>query len=320
VPDRRIRPRLLLDAEAALVAALADGRPAPPADLTWIRRHGLAPLAYAHGRAELRADYALSSIRAEQQRAIAREAVAALGEAGIDVILMKGISYAGWLYPDAAERPMSDVDLLVRGPEHERAVDVLASLRYVHAGPAIQRSSRHHAITLKRREAAVDLHRDPAQRGRIAIPLADVWRRSQPAPWIDGARRLDPIDELLFHMVNLARHDLIVPAMSFVDAARMLRRLDDAQRSLLHDRAATWRFGRVLEACIEAVELACGWRSHRGRRWLPTRVELLAGEVPLRAVQLGRKVMLIEGPRELVAYGTSVLSGWIVALTDRNRE
>ena len=150
-----------------------------------------------------------------------------LGRAGIAVILLKGISYAGWLYPDAAERPMSDVDLLVRPGDHARATELLvAALGYRHAGPAIQRSPRHHAITLKRPQAAVDLHRDPAQRGRIAIPLrrcghARRRRRGSRAP---SGSILD--DDLLFHAANLARHDLIVPAISFVDAGRMLRRLD----------------------------------------------------------------------------------------------
>lgn len=310
----------MLLAEATLVQALAEDRTAPPAEIAWIRRHGLAPLAYSHGRTELRADYALSSIRAEQQRAIAGEAVDVLGRAGIAVILLKGISYAGWLYPDAAERPMSDVDLLVRPGEHARAIDLLvAALGYRHAGPAVQRSPRHHALTLKRPNAAVDLHRNPTQHGRIAIPLETVWARARPAPWVPGALRLDPGDELLFHAANLARHDLIVPAISFVDAGRMLRRLDSAGRAELQATAGRWHFRRVLATVIEAVELACGWRRHRASRWLPDRAELLAGEIPSRHVQMGRKLALIEGPRELASYGSAVLSGWWYAVTDRNR-
>ena len=307
---------MLLAAEAALVAALADDRPAPAeaagASLAWIRHHGLGPLAYTHGlaRGELRADYALSSIRAEQQRAIAGEAVALLAGAGIDVILLKGISYAGWLYPDPAERPMTDVDLLVRPRDHARAMTLLVGLGYRHAGPAIQRSPRHHALTLKRPHAAIDLHRSPVQRGRIAIPLDDVWARAAPAPWLPGAYRLAEEDELLFHAANLARHDLIVPASSFVDAGRLLGRLDGAARAHLARTAERWRFGRVLDAVIEAVELACSRRADRTRRWMPTRDELLAGAVPPRPLQLARKLFLIEGPRELAAYGRSVISGW----------
>lgn len=328
-----MRPHHLI-AEAALVQALAEDRAASPeaaaADLAWVRRQGLAPLAFTHGARGFRPDYALSSIRADQQRAIAAEAVAALRASGIRVLLLKGISYAGGLYADPAERPMTDVDLLVDPAEHARATARLEALGYRHAGPAIQRSPRHHAITLKRPQrataveagdrrpvdaAAVDLHRSPTQRGRITLPLADLWARARPAPWIDGAVRPDPLDELLLHLANLARHDLIVPAISFVDAGRMLRRLDRAE---LARRAAAWRFARVADACVEAVEVACGWRPRR-RRWLPDRAELLSGALPPRHRQLGRKLRLVEGPRELAAYGQAVLSGWWTAVSARDR-
>jgi len=302
-----------LAALGALTRALAEDRAAPPANPTRIRSHGLAPLAYTHGLAAFRPDYALSSIRADQQRDIAREAVAIVGRVGIPVFLLKGISYAGWLYADPAERPMSDVDLLVRSRDHARAVDALAQLGFRHAGPGVQRSPRHHAMTLKRPNASVDLHRGPTQRGRVAIPMNEVRDRARPAAWIPGAYRLDELDDLLFHFANLARHDLIAPLLSFVDAARMLRRLDAGGRGELRRRARQWRFERVLEACITAVENACGWRAERAGWWLPSRDELLDGAPPWRPVQLGRKLMLIEGPRELLAFGGAVVDGWLAA-------
>jgi hypothetical protein len=299
---------------ASLLQALAEDRPAAPADPGRVRAHGLAPLAFTHGRSEFRADYALSSIRAEQQREIAREAVDALQNLDVPVILMKGISYAGWLYPDPAERPMSDVDLLVPGELHERAVAQLGKLGYRHEGPAIQRSPRHHAMSMKRPNAAVDLHRGPAQEGRIRIPMAEVRERATLAPWIPGAFRLAELDELLFHVANLARHDLIVPLISFVDAGRMLRRLDGGARAELRRTATHWRFGRVLDACLDEIEHVCGWRAERSHWWLPRRDEVLSGQRPRRTIQIGRKLFLVEGPRELSAYGRSVVDGWITAL------
>jgi len=290
-----------LAALGSLVQALAEDRPASPAEPEKIRSHGLAPMSFTHGLTDFRADYALSSIRAEQQRVIAGEVVDSLDR------------YAGWLYADPAERPMSDVDLLVPVEDFARALAAVERLGYRHAGPAIQRSPRHHAMTLKRPNASVDLHRSPAQRGRIAIPMPEVWRRAEPATWIPGAQRLDELDEVLFHMANIARHDLIVPLLSFVDAGRMLRRLDAQRRDELSRRAVQWRFGRVLDACIEATERVCGWRTDRGRWWLPTREQMLDGTRPRRAVQIGRKLLLVEGPRELIAYGEAVLDGWLTA-------
>jgi hypothetical protein len=301
---------VLLVGEGALLQALAEDRSAPPqranasgvnagreadAGPAWVRAHALAPLAFTHGLTAFRPDFALSSIRAEQQRAIAAEAVTTLAGAGVHVMLLKGISYAGWLYAEPAERPMSDVDLLVRRRDHDRAITHLVGLGYRRAGPAIQRSTRHHAVTLKRPHAAVDLHRSPVQHGRIAIPMGEVWRRALPADWIAGDPvRPEPLDELLLHLANLARHDLIVPAVSFVDAGRMLRRLDAGQRATLARRAAAWGFGRVFEACLQAVEVACGWREPAAARWwLPSRDVLLTGAPPARWRQIGRKMITV---------------------------
>ncbi|MBZ0232801.1 MAG: nucleotidyltransferase family protein [Deltaproteobacteria bacterium] len=297
-----------------LVRAIVDDRPAPNADPVLVRKHGLAPLAYTHGRSLFRADYALSSIRAEQQRELACEAVATLGSAGIQVILLKGISYAGELYKDPAERPMSDVDLMVPVADHPRAVAVLEGIGYRHAGPKIQRSHRHHAMTLKRPGAAVDLHRSPTQEGRVDIPMREVWRRVTPASRVPGASRLQEDDEILFHLANLARHDLIVPLISFVDAGRMLRHLDTLARQRLVRKAHEWRFGRVFDACVEAVEIVCGRNVTRERWWLPARNSMLAGERPSRPVQIGRKLLLVEGPRELLSYARSVADGWVTSL------
>lgn len=298
-----------LDALADLVAALADGRPAPPAPAESVRRHRLAPLAYRAGRSEYRDDFVMSSLRAEQQRAIAAEAVDALVAAGIQVALLKGISYAGWLYADPGERPMTDVDLLVPLIAHDRATEVLGRAGYQHDGIGAQRSSRHHAITLRRGGGSVDLHRSPIQLGRATIDFAGVWSRACPAPWVPGSFRLETVDEILFHVAHLARHELIAPLLAYVDAGRMLRRLDPSGWATLLERAQAWRFRRVLERCLAVIEHVIGWRPTPGPWWLPRKIEVLRGDVPSRPVQVGRKLMLVEGPGELVRFVASLADG-----------
>jgi hypothetical protein len=293
---------------AALVSVLVDGGTAQPAPVARVRAHFLGPLAYRHGRPEFRSDFAASSIRADQQRATAAEAVEVLAAAGIPVALLKGISYAGWLYADPGERPMSDVDLLVPAAAHPDAVRALARLGYWHPGPSAQRSPRHHAMTLKRRAASVDLHRSPVQRGRLAIDWDALWSRTSPAPWIPGALRLSLVDEVLFHFANLTRHDLIAPLLAYVDAARLLVRLDD--RGPLLDRAHSWGFGRALTACLEVVETVVGWRTTRPRWWLPASAEVLQGGLPPRPLQILRKGLLLGNPRQAVAFLGAVLDGF----------
>lgn len=254
-------------------------------------------------------DHIAAGLRAAQHREIAAEAVAALGIAGIPVLLLKGISYGGWLYADPAERPMTDVDLMVPAGEHARAVDVLAALGYVHAGPAHQRSPRHHAMSLKRPHAAIDLHRGPTQRGRTAIDDA-LWARALPAPWVPGALHPALVDETLVHVALLARQDLIGPAILHVDAGRLLRRLDAAGRELLVARADDWRMRRVLASCLAVIEHVVGWRAARPPPWLPDRAEILHGAPPTRGRQLIRKALLVEGPRELAALALATVDGW----------
>jgi hypothetical protein len=293
-----------LDNLARLVAVCVDGGrllgPVPP---EVVRRAGLAPLAFHHGVGAHRNDFIASALRATQHRTLAEEAVAALAAVGVPAALLKGASYGGWLYDDPALRPMTDVDLLVPLGRFEAARAALARLGFRHTGPATQRSRLHHAMTLSRGQAAIDLHRSPAQIGRIAIDFDEVWRRATPAPWIDGALRLEPVDEALFHFANLARSDLYVPLINVVDAGRLLRAVD---REALVARATAWRFRRVLAACIAHVERLLGWRAH-SRWWLPSREEALRGRLPTRWIQVGRKLLLIEGGRELGRFLVAVL-------------
>jgi hypothetical protein len=294
-----------LDRLARLVGVLVDGGDAP-ADLPieLVRKHRLGPLAFRHGAAAFRGDFIMASLRAEQQRAIAAEAVAALG--AIPVALLKGLSYGGWLYADPGERPMNDVDLLVPIEAHAAAVAALARIGYRRAKPGDEGGPRHHAQTLARGAATVDLHRSPAQLGRIRIDFAGVWRRARPASWVAGAFRLDVVDEILFHFANLARHDLIAPLLTYVDAGRLVRAAGPRWPELL-GRARAWRFARVLDRCLEHVEHVLGRRDH-SRWWLPPRAETLRGDYPRRSVQIGRKLLLVEGPRELGHLALAVVT------------
>ncbi|MBN1537855.1 MAG: nucleotidyltransferase family protein, partial [Anaerolineales bacterium] len=56
--------------------------------------------------------------------------VQALNEADIPVIVLKGAVLATTIYPDPALRPMSDLDLLVKTEDLERAKELILSLGY----------------------------------------------------------------------------------------------------------------------------------------------------------------------------------------------
>lgn len=306
-PDERPGPAEL-GALRGLVAAVAQGRPAN-CDFAllpgrFVRRHHLAPLAYKAGVAAFRPDAIASSLLVELRAELLREAADALGAAGVRVALLKGIAYAGTLYPDPGDRPMTDIDLLVPPEDHPRAAHILTELGYEDRSKPVARSPLHHASSFFRERAAIDLHRTIVPALRSRIDLRAVWERSRPAPELGSTvRRLEPVDLALFHLIHIARHELLVPAIAYVDAARLLRTID---RSVLLARAGRWRLWRGVTAAIAMTDVLAGGANQRDVPWplglgriLPSPNEILALRQPARPIQVLRKALLLEGPAEL---------------------
>jgi hypothetical protein len=275
-----------------------------------VRKHLLAPLASRAGLARYRKDFIANALLAEVRERTLAQALAALSERAIPVILLKGISYAGSLYADPAERPMSDIDLLVPPAAHERAAQVLRRLGYWSAGSHRQASRMHHAVCFKRPGAAVDLHRSIMQPLRSRIDVQALWRRARPAAERnDGALRLEPVDEAVVHLAHAARHELRVPAINYIDAARLLARVPD---SAVLARAREFRLGRAVGA---AMAMTRALTRGAALRWptlmlaLPGTREILAFGSIARPVQLVRKISLVEGPAELVGLFVAGLHG-----------
>jgi hypothetical protein len=278
-----------LGALAALVRHLLRGdgaasldHDALPAPL--VRRHLLAPLAFRAGATQFRRDHIASSIQAERRAAVLLEVLAAFGREDIRPILLKGAAYAGTLYPDPADRPMSDIDLLVPARAVARAEACLRRLGYWHVGGAHQRSPRHHAITYKRRGSSIDLHRHMAQAGRTRIDIDAIWREAVPSQ-VPGALRPSTDHEWLLHIAHLGRHELSVPMINFVDLAR----LGPGNSAL----ATAWGLRRAAAAAdLMLSQLRDGGL---GRSfWRPSMSEMLEARIPPRWVQVLRKLGYID--------------------------
>jgi Uncharacterised nucleotidyltransferase len=207
-----------------------------------VQRHNLASLAALAGVARCRDDLAAATVR---WIAIAREVpelVARLGDANVGVAPIKGVAYAMGLYSTPAARPMTDVDLLVEPGRERDARRVLdrAGFRLVGDMPL------HHASTWERGELTIDLHRNILAAGRSAIAMDDVWSRTR-AGWPDGARRLESVDELVFHLVHMARNRLCGPLVQVVDAARLLEHATEADA---RERARHWEIDAAVDAAL----------------------------------------------------------------------
>lgn len=122
-----------------------------PAGLNWetvwsaAEQERVTPLLYQAGRhGDLLPDWLLerchkSYLDTGMQNALrfreAAQVLGALGQAGIEVVALKGLALAEPVYGNIALRPMSDVDLLVRRADVPAALAVLADCGYERGRP-----------------------------------------------------------------------------------------------------------------------------------------------------------------------------------------
>lgn len=288
--DRATHPRVLSPIEDL------------PIDL--LRAHHLGPLAYKAGYEELRDEYVRNAVEHEVRQKRLDDAIAVLTAAEIPVMLLKGVSYVGVIYDDAADRPMSDIDLMVRPGHHARAVEALGELGYARHADRLQGSRLHHSMTLVCKNMPLDLHRSMIQPLRSRIDVQGLWDRALPAiEREDAALRLDPVDEATLHLIHIARHELMVPALAYLEARRLIERRD-VNRTRVEARAKSFRLSRAVGAALCLADALCEGRARaawpdRPSRILPDPTEVLAAEPVTRRRQLVRKTALLEGPREL---------------------
>ena len=156
------------------------------------RRHGLAPILYqrlkmlsaavripAETMESLRLAYVYSSARNIRLYRDLGLVLSALRGADVPAIALKGAYLADAVYRDAALRPMSDIDLLVRVQDIAKASEALVSLGYRAAG-----KPSPHAIHLdpftRPGHVDIEIHYhivDPAQMKEVDVD--GLWRRAQ---------------------------------------------------------------------------------------------------------------------------------------------
>jgi hypothetical protein len=281
-----------------LCAGLPSGTVAEPVELTdaavtWSSTHKLTGLLAETLRsgAGLATD-AVETAAAEQHAlAMARdlvlerallETVATLRAAEIEPCVLKGAAVAHLDYPDPSWRSFSDVDLLVRSSDYDRAVSVLieAGHRRMYPEPRPGFDRRFGKGTVLQAPAGheVDLHRSFAMgpfgvlldletlwAGRVSFELGGTDLSALSAPGrtlhaafqvaIDGQhRRLSTVRDLagMLSSPDLDGHSLARLAVQCRAEAVLERALDSASKEL----------GRL------EFELPVWRRRRRDRRWL----------------------------------------------------
>jgi len=208
--------------------------------------------------------------------------------AGIAVQPLKGAAlHARGLY-QAGERPMADVDLLVRPADLEGATQLLADLGYdVRAVSWKHRvlEPRHAATVARPREHAdnpikIDLHSRVVE--RLPRRYTDITALVAPASPCPGVNAYASQAALLLHLVLHAAGSIVNNALRLVqlnDIARLAQRLtayewDEVAAAGVNSYGLAWALpplylaeryfpGTVPASCIAALERRCSrWLRH----------------------------------------------------------
>jgi hypothetical protein len=247
------------DVDPAAIEALVDDAAAGQRGVNWdallaaARVHHLLPLLYerlaAVGgdlippdvMARLRGAYGANLVRNRRLGAELAEVVDSLGREGVEVIFLKGGALAWTVYADPAQRPMADLDLLVRLEQVGRASAVLQSLGFrlpasipadmVHfqqqigAGLGWLRSRRGSMTCL-------DLHHHliGVDWCRAAFPVDPdaLWASARPLA-LDGTQawQLSAEDTLIHLCLHPAlNHGYASPLLGYVDMDRLVTAAD----------------------------------------------------------------------------------------------
>ncbi|MFM5924478.1 MAG: nucleotidyltransferase family protein [Novosphingobium sp.] len=220
--DRPALRRVLLDlvgtAERTDLAVL---NPADWAELDRIAaQHRLQPLLHAQRgsnsalppaiAAAWKAAHRQAALRALTQQADLAETIALLDHEGFAVVALKGAWLSTQAYPEAAQRPMRDIDLLVAPDGVMAAYELLLAAGYQPEGESempladVVRLDKHMPPLIAPRGTRVELHHRLWERdGRLdhASPASDevkVRDRARITP--EGLRYPAP-DDLLAHLI-----------------------------------------------------------------------------------------------------------------------
>ncbi len=240
------------------------------------QREGVAPLLYVLTReAALLPATVLDDLRAiyfqtaRRNLLLFRELAQALGwlaEAGIPVLVLKGVTLAETVYDNPAVRPMSDVDLLIH-PEHAApAVEVLTARGYI--APELETRAGETLMF----ENEVLLYKDGAVRVNLelhwglfdspfyqqTLPLAWFWETARPLN-IEGfeTRMLGP-EALALHLCgHLMLHHGAgerLRGLWLHDIAEVLARFEPASWALLLEKARDFQLILAVQHAFAALE------------------------------------------------------------------
>lgn len=224
------------DNEASRLTALGRHRLTPLADM--LAQRGWLPPATARAASAL-ARHSRAAMTLRQEREV--EVMRALGQPDLPVLVLKG-ALLGWtIYPDAASRLRSDLDVLVSDAGRQDVELKLGEIGMrpsmpAHGGPPMGQSQWIFAD--KQGGFALDLHwrisNHPAV--REVLSFNELVARAQPLDALaSGARGLSRVDALLHACIHYYAHhrNEFRPLQWVLDMDLLWRAMDRDERAML---------------------------------------------------------------------------------------
>lgn len=224
----------------------------------------------------------LPAVRKLVFEVVTAEVFAAFETAGVDAILLKGASFAAWLYP-GEERRQGDLDVLVAPRSYDRAVEVLRARGFNRLRLEIVGDTESaHQVWVRTTDAVVVEvhHRINGIRLQPAAAWDVLWRHT--VPFETGRRTVPVLDE---------RARALHAALHVADHGRgVARPLEDLERALRVAPHEVWAAAADLASELDAeVSFAAGLS-------LVPQGQALLGELDVAAKADAAALLKAEGP------------------------
>jgi hypothetical protein len=213
--------------------------------LSLLKKRGM--LEDLHPAARRRLETELNKVRAEQVILFHRFGALAdrLAKAGIPSILHKGGALAPLIYDRADDRPMVDIDVLIRPEDWARTHEMLLAATYrfpAGEGTDFWRENYYNVAVSSPEDppASFDLHWSITQEGRYRISTDDLFARAVPFEW-EGRRllRMGNEDLLMSLFLHLAYHYFEARLLWLYDMKRLMTAWS-IDWDVLRERADAW--------------------------------------------------------------------------------
>ena len=183
--------------------------------------------------------------------ALLRRIDARFVQEGLEGVVLKGPLFAERFYARPSARSTSDLDLLIRDADLERASAALAELGYALTdepeAAARAHRDKHHLHYAHAEALPLELHfRAYSGFGQVLPSEPLVARRQHvPLPGFEALGVLEPEDELVFLAVHAGAHRFVRLGWLY-DLRLLVETMSPPQIAAAGTRARDWGFGRVV--------------------------------------------------------------------------